>query len=151
MMRSIRAANETNTSHRSDSMLATRVVALLEDRTCYIDAGSRLLKGGWILSTCGRSWRLVVHEKSLPLLGSMPTNSCGEYWAWVMVAARGRFEHWGGRIRTSIWRIRIGSRLSEPQNLFSFEFINPSKRSNFENRIKSAQSRASEINGPFGE
>jgi hypothetical protein len=39
----------------------------------------------------------------------------------------------------------------EPQNLFSLKFIGPSKRWNFENRTESAESRASEINGPFGE
>ncbi len=39
----------------------------------------------------------------------------------------------------------------EPQNLFPLKFISPSKRWNFENRTKSAESRASEIIGPFGE
>jgi hypothetical protein len=61
---------------------------------------------------------------------------------------------WGGRIRTSTWR--IGSRMlspvrEEPQNLFLLKFISSSKRSNFENRTKSTGSRASERNGPFGE
>jgi hypothetical protein len=61
---------------------------------------------------------------------------------------------WGRTIRTSKWR--IGNRMlspvqEEPQNLFSWEFISPSKRWNFENRTESAESRALEINGPFGE
>jgi hypothetical protein len=37
----------------------------------------------------------------------------------------------------------------EPQNLFSLKFMNPSKRWNFENRTESAESRASERNGPY--
>jgi len=61
---------------------------------------------------------------------------------------------WGGRIRTSIWRIenRAFSPLREkPQNLFPLKFISNSKRSIFENRIESVKSRAWERNGPFGE
>ncbi len=38
-----------------------------------------------------------------------------------------------------------------PQSLFSLKFISPLKRWNFENRTKSAESGASEIDGPFGE
>ena len=39
----------------------------------------------------------------------------------------------------------------ELQNLFLLKFIGPSKRWNFAHRTESAESRASEINGPFGE
>jgi hypothetical protein len=49
------------------------------------------------------------------------------------------------------WNRMLSAVREEPQNLFSLKFIGPSKRWNFENRTKSAESRASEINGPFGE
>jgi hypothetical protein len=61
---------------------------------------------------------------------------------------------WGGRIRTSIWRIRNRMLLpvqKELQNPVSLRFVSLSKHSNFENRTESAESRASERNGPFGE
>jgi len=61
---------------------------------------------------------------------------------------------WGGRIRTSRWR--IGNRTlspvrEKPQNPFPLKFITNSKRWKFENRIELVESRASERNGPFGE
>ncbi len=40
---------------------------------------------------------------------------------------------------------------AKPQNLFPLKFISNLKRSNFENRTESVESRASERNGPFGE
>ena len=49
------------------------------------------------------------------------------------------------------WNRMLSPVREEPQNLFSWKFIGPSKRWNFENRTESAESRASEINGPFGE
>jgi hypothetical protein len=52
---------------------------------------------------------------------------------------------------TANWNRMLSAVREEPQNLFSLKFIGPSKRWNFENRTKSAESRASEINGPFGE
>jgi hypothetical protein len=61
---------------------------------------------------------------------------------------------WGGRIRTSIWRIRNRLLLpvrEEPQNPASLEFITLPNHSNFENRTEPAESRAPERNGPFGE
>jgi hypothetical protein len=39
----------------------------------------------------------------------------------------------------------------EPQNPVSLKFMSLSKHLNFENRTESAESRASERNGPFGE
>jgi hypothetical protein len=60
----------------------------------------------------------------------------------------------GGRIRTSIWRIRNRMLLparEDLQNPISSEFISSSKHSNFENRTESAESRALERIGPFGE
>jgi hypothetical protein len=65
-----------------------------------------------------------------------------------------RLPSWGGRIRTSRWR--IGNRMlspvrEKPQNLFPLKLISNSKRSNLENRTESVKSRASEKNGPFGE
>ena len=61
---------------------------------------------------------------------------------------------WGGRIRTSRWR--IGNRTlspvrEKPHNLFPVTIISNSKRSNFENRTESTESRDLERNGPFGE
>jgi hypothetical protein len=49
------------------------------------------------------------------------------------------------------WNRMLSPVREEPQNLFSLKLIGPSKRWNFENRTESAESRASEINGPFGE
>jgi hypothetical protein len=54
----------------------------------------------------------------------------------------------------SIWRVRNQMLLpvrEEPQNPISLEFISLTKHSNFENRSESAESRAPERNGPFGE
>lgn len=57
-------------------------------------------------------------------------------------------------IRNIRWRIANGA-LSpvreNPHNPFPAKFITNSKRWNFENRIESVKSRASERNGPFGE
>jgi hypothetical protein len=79
---------------------------------------------------------------------------------WGFLQALGPFSltaglvGWGGRIRTSRWP--IGNRTlslvrEEQQNLFPLKFMTNSKRSNFENRTKWIESRASERNGPFGE
>ena len=60
----------------------------------------------------------------------------------------------GGRIRTSKWRFRNRMLLpvrEELQNPHFVEFINISKRSNFENRTEFAESRALERNEPLGE
>jgi hypothetical protein len=63
-----------------------------------------------------------------------------------MAGATG-FEPLDGELKTG------RSRLPEEngKNLFPLKFISNSKRSNFENRIESVESRASERNGPFGE
>jgi hypothetical protein len=61
---------------------------------------------------------------------------------------------WGGRIQTSIWRIR-NQTLSPVKegvtNLFPLKLTSNSNRSNFENRTESMESRVSERIGPFGE
>jgi hypothetical protein len=62
------------------------------------------------------------------------------------LAGAGGFEPRYGELELALSAVR-----EEPQNLFSLKFIGPSKRWNFENRTESAESRASEINGPFGE
>ncbi len=49
------------------------------------------------------------------------------------------------------WNRTLSPVREEPQNLISLKSIGPSKRWIFENRTESAESRASEINGPFGE
>jgi hypothetical protein len=92
-----------------------------------VETGSQFAKA--------RDWR------ALPRISSAPS---------PIAALTGR----GGGIRTSIWR--IGNRTlspvrEKPQNLFPLKFISDSKRSNFENRTESEESRASEKNGPFGE
>jgi hypothetical protein len=61
---------------------------------------------------------------------------------------------WGGRIRASIWQ--IGNQMLSPdqgesQDRLRLRFLTASKYWNFEKRTKSAESRASEINGHFGE
>jgi hypothetical protein len=61
---------------------------------------------------------------------------------------------WGGRIRTPRWRNgnrKLSLVRQKLQNLFPSKLISNSKRSNFENRTGSVESRASERNGPFGE
>jgi hypothetical protein len=61
---------------------------------------------------------------------------------------------WGGKIRTSIWRVRnqtLSPVGEKQQNLFPLKIISNSKRSNFENRTEWMGSRASERSGPFGE
>jgi hypothetical protein len=67
----------------------------------------------------------------------------------------GRPNGWLGREDSSLdmanWNRMLSPVREAPQHLFSLKFIGPSKRWNFENRTESAESRASEINGPFGE
>ncbi len=58
----------------------------------------------------------------------------------------GGFEPRYGELDSMLSPVREGS-----QNLFLLKFIGPSKRWNFANRTESAQSRAPEINGTFGE
>jgi hypothetical protein len=63
-------------------------------------------------------------------------------------------QDWGGRIRTSRWRIgnwTLSPVREKPPNLFPPKFISNSKCSNFEKRTESVESRASERNGPVGE
>jgi hypothetical protein len=49
------------------------------------------------------------------------------------------------------WNRTLSPVRDEPQNLISLKSIGPSKRWIFENRTESTESRASEINGLFGE
>jgi hypothetical protein len=61
---------------------------------------------------------------------------------------------WGGRYRTWSGDFELGrSRLFERgyRTPVSMAFISLSKHSNLENRTESAESRAQERNGPFGE
>jgi hypothetical protein len=62
---------------------------------------------------------------------------------------------WLGREDSNLdmanWNRMLSPVREEPQNLFSSKLISHSKRWNFENRTESAESRASERNGPFGE
>jgi hypothetical protein len=109
-------------------------------------SGRRLLANFARQSVNTGAWRLSPDCKSPPLAG-------------LSVIVRASFSTpglpgWGGRIRTPRWR--NGSRKlspvrAKPQNLFSLKLISNSKRSNFENRTGSVESRASERNGPFGE
>ena len=60
---------------------------------------------------------------------------------------------WGGRFRLDMAhsdRMLLPVR-EQRQNPISLQFISLSKHSNFENRTESAESRAPEINGQFGE
>jgi hypothetical protein len=47
------------------------------------------------------------------------------------------------------WKLEFSPDREEPQNLFPLRLLNASKRWNFKNRTKSAESRASERNGPL--
>jgi hypothetical protein len=61
-----------------------------------------------------------------------------------------RLVGWGGRIRTSIWRVRnqtFSHVRQKRQNLFPMKFISNSKGSIIENRTEWVESRASERNG----
>jgi len=66
-----------------------------------------------------------------------------------------RHNAWLGREDSNLdmanWNRMLSPVREDKQDLFSLKFIGPSKRWNFENRIESPESRASEINGPFGE
>jgi hypothetical protein len=67
----------------------------------------------------------------------------------------GRTNAWLGRKDSNLdmanWNRMLSPVREEPQNLFSLKSIGPSNRWNFENRTESAESRATEMNRPFGE
>jgi hypothetical protein len=63
---------------------------------------------------------------------------------------------WPGREDSNFDMTNFGDQMlspvrEKPQNLFPSRFISPSERWNFENRTESAESRAPERNGVFGE
>jgi hypothetical protein len=87
-----------------------------------------------------------LHRKSPPMAGPPPLNDDAFFdlgTAWL-----GRED---SNLDMPNWNRMLSPVREEPQNLFSLKFIGPSKRWNFENRTESAESRASEINGSFGE
>ena len=97
----------------------------------------------WPISEPRDSWLI---RKSPPLAGLSPSDRD---------IFSGRQTGWLGREDSNLdvanWNRMLSAVREEPQNLFSLKFRSPSKRWNFENRTESAESRASERNGPLKE